>query len=96
MPTQRYTAFRKFVQVPTVGPPVGSPTMPMTRLGRAYGLAGQLHDERSRAEPDWEQIAADSAEWSASRKRWRRSVLREPEFRHHQERPAPPPGGQGR
>jgi hypothetical protein len=34
----------------------------MTRLGRAYVLSGQLHDETSRARPDWKQIAADSAE----------------------------------
>jgi hypothetical protein len=36
--------------------------MSMTRLGRAYVLAGQLNDEVSRALPDWEQIATDSAE----------------------------------
>jgi hypothetical protein len=36
--------------------------MPMTRLGRALVLAGQLNDETSRAEPDWKQIAVDSAE----------------------------------
>ena len=36
--------------------------MPMTRLGRAYVLAGRLNDETSRAQPDWQQIATDSAE----------------------------------
>jgi hypothetical protein len=36
--------------------------MPITRVGRAYLLAGQIHDETSRAHPDWNQIAADSAE----------------------------------
>ena len=34
----------------------------MTRLGRAIVLAGQIRDETSRADPDWRQIAADSAE----------------------------------
>jgi hypothetical protein len=36
--------------------------MPMTRLGRACLLADQIHDDVSRAHPDWRQIAADSAE----------------------------------
>jgi hypothetical protein len=36
--------------------------MPTTPLGRAIVLAGQLNDETSRAEPDWQQVAADSAE----------------------------------
>jgi hypothetical protein len=34
----------------------------MTPLGRAHILASHLHDETSRAEPDWKQLAADSAE----------------------------------
>jgi hypothetical protein len=37
--------------------------MPMTRLGRAYVLAGRTHEETSRPEPDWQQIAADGAEF---------------------------------
>jgi hypothetical protein len=48
------------VQVRPLGDSVGA--MPPTPLGRACVLAEHIRDETTRAQPDWQQIAADAAE----------------------------------